>query len=97
MYTQNTEKKMIEVYEADSNLMYNSYEIIAICDSKHKAIELLTPRLEMASIENFKQDGYCNSNQMLRDLIYSLKTIEQTQSLEKNYVFENFNINELNN
>ena len=75
--------------------MYNSYKLIAVCSTKQKAIELLTPHLEKEAIENFKEDGYNNSNRMLSDLIYSLNSINQTQSLEKNFVFETIENNKI--
>ncbi len=85
----------ILIYSTDANLMYNSYKLIAVCSTKQKAIELLTPHLEKEAIENFKEDGYNNSNRMLSDLIYSLNSINQTQSLEKNFVFETIENNKI--
>lgn len=83
------------IYSTDSNLMYSSYKLIAVCDSKEIALKLVQSDLEKQAKANFKNDGYESWGQMFKDLIYSLTTIDQTQSLELNYVFEKISTNQL--
>ena len=63
------------IYSADSNLMFNSYKLIGVCDNKEKAINLLMPALEKYANDNWNNDGYANKEQQLKDLVYSFKKI----------------------
>lgn len=83
------------IYSTDTNLMYNSYKLIGVCDNKEKAINLLMPALKKYAKENWKGDGYNNKEQQLKDLVYSLESISQTQSMDENFVLEQIALNKL--
>ena len=88
-------KKVFVIYTADGNLMNDSKQMIAVCTTKKKAIDLIKPQLEMAAIESFSDLSYLNSNVMLSDLLNNLNTINQTQSLSENYMIEEIELNTL--
>lgn len=81
------------LYSADSHLSYNSYTIEAVCDSKEKAIELITPILKRESQKEYKNATYSNAKEMLSDLLRNLNDINQTQGLSSNYVIREHLLN----
>lgn len=87
--------KKVLVYSADSGLSYNSYILMAVCDTKQIAINLIMPELVKYSIENFTSEGYDSSKQLIGDLIHSLNDISQTQSMDTNYVIKEIEANKL--
>lgn len=87
--------KQYLIYSTDSQLSFNSYSLIAVCDSKAIAVSLIMPELIKYSQENFKSEGYDTSKQQLDDLVYSINNINQTQSMDTNYVIEEVEVNKM--
>lgn len=76
------------LYSADANLSYASYELEAVTTTKQKAIELIAPILKRESKKTYKDATYDSPKKMLSDLLNDLETINQTQTLDTNYVIK---------
>lgn len=76
------------LYSADSNLSYASYQLEAVTTTKQKAIDLVLPILKRESIKTYKDATYDSPKEMLSDLLDNLETLNQTQTLNTNYVIK---------
>lgn len=81
------------LYSADANLSYASYTLEAVCESKEKAIELITPTLKRESKNAYKDATYSNAKEMLSDILSNLREMNQTQTLSTNYVIREHLLN----
>lgn len=81
-------KKVFLVYTADCNLMNDSKQLIGVCSTKPMAIKLLKAHLGLLAIDLHEEKGYNDAHTMLTDLINNLTDLNQTQTLETNYMIE---------
>lgn len=86
-------KKVFIIYSADAWISSASKELIAICDSKEKAIQLLIPEIDKASNESYEDNGYETAKQLYNDALYLLRDKNQTQQFSKNFVIEEKDLN----
>jgi hypothetical protein len=86
-------KKVFIIYSADTWISSASKELIAICDSKNAAVNLLIPEIKKASKESFEDQGYENASQLFNDALYLLQDKNQTQQFSTNYVIEEKELN----
>lgn len=84
------------LFSADCNLNYSSYSMEAVCTSKEKAIELITPILKRESKASYREKGYNRAGTMFMNLLSNLETLNQTQTLATNYVIKEQRLNALN-
>jgi hypothetical protein len=88
-------KKVYIVYSADAQLLYNSYNVLGIVDDIVVACLLLDMKIKEQCIKDYEDNSYDSWEQMYNDAIYSLKTIQQTQCFDENYVIEEYTINQI--
>lgn len=81
------------IYSADTHLSYDSYRVEAIAESKAMAIQLLLPLLEKEAAHSYKDANYTTSEKMVSDLLNNLKDLNQTQTLDINYVLKEQKLN----
>lgn len=74
------------LYSTDANLSYSSYTVEAVTTTKEKAIELVLPILKREAKKMYKDATYSKPSEMVADLIGNLNHLNQTQSLDTNYV-----------
>jgi|GEM_PF-4478695 len=74
------------LYSADVHLSYDSYTVEAVTTTKEKAIQLLLPIIKRESKKCYKDHTYNKASEMQADLLDNLRTINQTQTLDTNYV-----------
>lgn len=88
-------KDLIAVFSCDVHHSNDSKELIGIFTNKDKAILALKPLIKIDAKQNFDDQGYDTFSEMVNDCIGDLERINQTQSLDTNYMLESATLNQL--
>lgn len=86
-------KKVFIIYSADTWISSASKQLIAVCDSKNTAVNLLIPELKKAAKEEYKDQDYESARQLFNDAFYLLQKNNQTQQFTTNFVIEEKELN----
>jgi predicted CoA-binding protein len=89
-------KQIAVLFATDANHNRNSYRVVGIFESKERAIKAIIPTLQNVANEDYEDMGYEAAEDLVCDFIDNLHQLQQTQTLNENYVIETRLLNEIN-